>query len=707
MTEEAAARRIDELRRQLEGANYAYYVLADPLLTDAEYDQLLAELRQLEAAFPLLVTAESPTQRVAGGLAEGFGQIQHALPMLSLGNVFDEIGLREWVARIHRLVGHQQVAFVVEPKVDGLAVALRYEAGRFSQGATRGDGEVGENITANLRTVRSIPMRLLAESRPPVVIEARGEIYMPKADFDRLNQTRAAAGERLFMNPRNAAAGSLRQLDAGITAGRRLYFAAYALGEVVGEEPATHTEELARLRELGLPTVPDAVRCADADSVWAACAGWLARRGTLDFEIDGAVVKVDDRQLQIELGAVAREPRWAVAVKFPAIQQATRLLGIELNVGRTGVLTPVALLEPVVIGGVSVARATLHNEEEIRRKDIRIGDRVVVQRAGDVIPQVVKVIVEARSGAEQPFAMPRHCPVCSAPARREQGEVALYCTNPSSICRGQLRELVAHFASRRAMDIEGLGAALAWRLVDDGIIQSLADLYRLPAARLIELEGLGERSVANLLSGIDATRRRPLARLIFGLGIRHIGERAAELLAGTFGDLTTIAGASLEQLQAIPGIGPTLAASIVEWFAQPANRRLIEELAALGLRLREEHRTIGGGRLSGQSLVLTGRFESLTRGQAEAAVKAAGGTVGSTVTRKTTAVVAGVEPGSKLARAQELGVAVWSEAELLAAVGAGVAETTATGASAAPVATAAEATAEDESLGQLDDELSA
>lgn len=699
-TEQRIAQLIDEIGR----ANQAYYVEDNPYLTDAEYDVLMAELRRLELGYPDLIRPDSPTQRVSGSVAEGFGQVHHAVPMLSLGNIFDEAGLQAWIARVYRLAGRQDVAFVVEPKVDGLALSLRYEIGEFRQGATRGDGEVGENITANLRTVRSIPLRLAAgmvdgaareERQPPgqrqaagsgqtgdarvglpAIIEARGELYMRKADFERLNQDRLVAGEKAFMNPRNAAAGSVRQLDPAITAGRRLYFAGYAIGEVKGADEPTHWDELALLRRLGLPTVPDPVLCADAASVWAACTAWLERRDRLEFEIDGAVVKVNDRQLQVELGSVGREPRWAVAVKFPAIQQATTIRAIELNVGRTGTINPTAVLDPVVIGGVTVTRATLHNEDEIRRKDIRLGDRVIIQRAGDVIPQVVKVITETRTGDETLFQMPTSCPVCGAPVQREAGEAALYCTNTSSTCRGQLRELVAHFASRRAMDIEGLGNALAWRLVDDGIIVTLADIYRLPADRLKTMEGLGDRSVTNLLAAIEITKTRPLARLIFALGIRHIGERAAELLAGTFGDLATLAAAPLDKIQAIPGMGPTLASSLVEWFARPENQALVAELTAAGLRTSEPRQAMTGP-LSGQSFIITGRLEQMTRGEAEAAIKAAGGTVGSSVTRKTTALITGAEPGSKLDRAKELKVPIWTEAEFLMIVAEPPADTTA------------------------------
>ncbi|MCC6629551.1 MAG: NAD-dependent DNA ligase LigA [Chloroflexi bacterium] len=668
-TDTATIERLAWLRRQIDDANYAYHVLDSPTVTDAEYDAWLVALRALEAAHPTLVTPDSPTQRVGAAPSERFESVTHQAPMLSLGNVFSEEDLRAWMARVCRSAGVDQVEFVVEPKVDGLATALRYIDGVLVRGATRGDGITGEDITANVRTVRSIPVRLrpVGVAMPPVV-EVRGEIYMRRADFARLNAQRLETGDKPFMNPRNAAAGSVRQLDPGVTAGRRLWFAAYAVGEVAGVTMRTHWDELELVRALGLPVVAEPVRCADADAVWAACRAWLDRRDTLDFEIDGAVVKVNSLTLQVDLGTVAREPRWAMAFKFPPQQQSTTVLDIVVNVGRTGTINPTAVLAPVVIGGVTVARATLHNEDEIRRKDIRIGDRVIVQRAGDVIPQIVAVVTEARDGDEVAFAMPADCPACGAPARREAGEAMVYCTNPSSACPGQLRELVAHFGSRRAMDIEGLGTAIADRLVDEGVVHSLADLYRLPVERLVAWEGLGEKSVANLLASIDASKQRPLARLIFALGIRHIGERAAEVLAGAYGDLTAIGAAPVEALQAVPGIGPTLAASLVEWFGRAENQQLVAALAALGLRTSEPRHTVGIGPLTGQSFVLTGRLEDMTRGEAEAAIKAAGGTVGGTVTKKTTAVVAGEEAGSKLERARTLKVPVWTEADLLAAL---------------------------------------
>jgi DNA ligase (NAD+) len=678
----ALSERAAWLRRQIEDANYAYHVLDQPTVTDAEYDAWLVELRALEADHPELVTPDSPTQRVGAAPSARFEPVTHQTPMLSLGNVFSEEDLRAWMARVCRSAGVDQVEFVVEPKVDGLATSLRYVDGVFVRGATRGDGVTGEDVTANLRTVRTIPMRLRpAGASVPSVVEVRGEVYMRKADFARLNEQRLEMGDKPFMNPRNAAAGSVRQLDPGVTAGRRLWFAAYALGEATGVTTRTHWDELEVLRGLGLPLVAEPERCADADAVWSACQRWLGRRDALDFEIDGVVVKVNSLTLQVDLGTVAREPRWAMAFKFPPQQQSTTVLDIILNVGRTGTINPTAVLAPVVIGGVTVARATLHNEDEIRRKDIRIGDRVIVQRAGDVIPQIVAVVTEARDGDETPFAMPATCPACGAPTRREAGEAMLYCSNPSSACPGQLRELVAHFGSRRALDIEGLGAANANRLVDEGVVRNLADIYRLPADQLVTWEGLGEKSVANLLASIEASKQRPLARLIFALGIRHIGERAAEVLAGAYGDLAAIGAAPVEDLQAVPGIGPTLAASLVEWFGRVENQQLVAQLTVLGLRVTEPRRAVGVGPLTGQSFVLTGRLEGMTRGEAEAAIKAAGGAIGSTVTKKTTAVVAGEEAGSKLERARTLKVPVWTEADLLAALAQPVA-------SAAPTADA-------------------
>ncbi|HEU0114032.1 MAG TPA: NAD-dependent DNA ligase LigA, partial [Thermomicrobiales bacterium] len=566
------ARRVDALRRTIDRWNYEYYVLDRPSATDAEYDALLRELRELEQAHPELITAESPTQRVGITPQAGFSQIVHPLPMLSLSNVYDEAELRAWAARLDRILPGAPFQFVAEPKIDGLAVALTYVGGMFDHGATRGDGFVGEDITQNLRTIKTVPLRLAPDGKPiPSRIEVRGEVYMRKRDFAELNERLEREGVKTFMNPRNGAAGSLRQLDQRITASRPLRLFVYQIGYVEGApEPPTHWDALSMLRTFGFDTTPDAALLSSIDAVWERCRWWQERRDALPFEIDGVVVKVNSLRQQEELGFVARDPRWATAYKFPAIQQVTRIVDIIVNVGRTGTLNPLAILEPVNIGGVTVSRATLHNEDEIARKDIRIGDTVIVQRAGDVIPQIVQVLTERRTGDERPFHMPAVCPVCGAPTHREPGEAMRYCTNAA--CPAQLKRHIDHFVSRGAMDIGGLGEKLAARFVDLGLLHDVADIYTLDWNALAELEGLGEKSAANLRQSVEEGKTRPLARLINALGIRHIGERAAALLTDRFGALDALMDASLDEIAAVPGIGPVLAQSVYDFFQEPRNR---------------------------------------------------------------------------------------------------------------------------------------
>ena len=575
MSDSALPDRVAELRALLDQWNYEYYVLDQPSVTDAEYDDSLNELRAIETEHPELVTADSPTQRVGIAPQSAFTKITHPVPMLSLSNVFSIEELQQWQNRLQRYVG-SSVSYVVEGKIDGLAIALTYEKGRLLHGATRGDGTVGENITANLKTIPTVPLRLRGDT-PPERIEVRGEVYMRKRDFNLLNQRITEAGGTPFMNPRNSAAGSLRQLDPNLTRQRPLRFLAYGIGYIVdGREPRTHSEILDRLREYGFETSPDAAPAANLDEVWARCQYWLERRDQLEFEIDGAVVKLDSVRLQEEAGFVGREPRWATAFKFPAIQKTTRLLGIQINVGRTGTLNPLALLEPVNIGGVIVKRATLHNEDEIERKDIRIGDTVVVQRAGDVIPQIVRVMADRRTGDEQPFVMPERCPACDSPVHRAPGEAMRYCTNAS--CPAQLREHLYHFVSRGAMDIDGLGSKLIDRFIDLGWIKDMADIYSLDWQKVSELEGLGEKSAENLKSAVEASKKRPLARLVNALGVRHVGERTAALLASRFGSIEGLMQASVDEINAVPGIGRVLAESVVDFFATESNRDQIERL---------------------------------------------------------------------------------------------------------------------------------
>ena len=662
-------RRLDELRRTIERWNYEYHVLDQPSATDAEYDALMRELRELEAAHPELVSPESPSQRVGAAPAAKFAEVRHPRPMLSLSNVYNEEELRRWAERARRFAGGTELTFVTEPKIDGLAVAITYVDGMFDHGATRGDGTVGEEISSNLRTIRNLPLRLHRESgRPmPRAIEVRGEVYMRKADFARLNERLEAEGGKTFMNPRNGAAGSLRQLDPRITATRPLRLFAYGIGYVEGgEEPATHTAALDLLRVLGFDASPGAERHDDIDGVWARCEWWQHQRHEIDFEMDGVVAKVDDVRLQEEIGYVAREPRWATAFKFPAIQQTTVVKAITINVGRTGTLNPLALLEPVNIGGVTVSRATLHNEDEIARKDIRVGDVVVVQRAGDVIPQIVQVIVERRPPDTTPFQMPDKCPACGAPTHREPGEAMRYCTNAA--CPAQLKQRVAHFVGRGAMDIAGLGERLANRFVDLGWIEDVADLYNLDWDAVAELERLGEKSAANLREGIEQSKTRPLARLIFALGILHIGERAAGLLADRFGSLAALAAASEEEINAVGGIGAILARSAYDFFHEPRNLEVIAKLEAAGVRTADDRGPARNGALplASKSFVLTGRLTTMSRPRAEERLRQAGATVSGSVSKKTSYVVAGEEPGSKADRARELKVPIIGEDELAA-----------------------------------------
>ncbi len=664
-------RRVDELRHTIDRLNYEYHVLDAPSATDAEYDALMRELRELEAAHPELVHPESPTQRVGATPQSGFAEVRHPRPMLSLSNVYNEDELRRWAERARRFAGGTELTFVTEPKIDGLAVALTYVDGIFHHGATRGDGFVGEDISANLRTVRSLPLRLRHPTGvAPRVIEVRGEVYMRKVDFAALNARIEAEGGkgRAFMNPRNAAAGSLRQLDPRITARRPLRLFTYGIGYVEGgDTPSTHWEALALLRELGFDASPGATRHEAIDEAWDRCVWWQARRGEIDYEIDGVVVKVDDVRLQEEIGYVAREPRWATAYKFPALQQTSVVNDIVINVGRTGTLNPLALLEPVNIGGVMVSRATLHNEDEIARKDIRVRDVVVVQRAGDVIPQIVKVIEERRPPGTEPFRMPQRCPACDAPTHREPGVAMRYCTNAA--CPAQLKQRVHHFVSRNAMDIAGLGETLADRFVDLGMIHDVADLYGLDWEAIASLERLGEKSAANLRDSVERSKGRPLARLIFALGIRHIGERSAGLLADRFGSIAALAAASAEEINAVGGIGPILAASVFDFFKEPRNLEVIAKLEAAGVRTvdesaaRSRYDTMP---LAGKSFVLTGRLTTMTRPEAEERLRRAGAAVSGSVSKKTSFVVAGEDVGSKADRARELKVPIIGEEELLA-----------------------------------------
>jgi DNA ligase (NAD+) len=661
-------RRVDALRKTIEKLSFDYFILDQPTATDAEYDALVRELRTIEAEHPELITPESPTQRVGAAPQGRFSQIRHPLPMLSLSNVYSREELDAWAARLDRILPRAQFTFVTEPKIDGLAVALTYSDGLLQRGATRGDGVTGEDVTSNLRTIRNVPLRLMSadESAIPRVIEVRGEVLMRHADFEALNERIERDGGRSFMNPRNAAAGSLRQLDPAITAQRPLRLLAYGIGYAEGGRTVwSHADSLAELHRLGFETSPEAALHESIDDVWARCAWWLERRGSLPFDIDGVVVKVNDLRQQEELGFVSREPRWATAYKFPANQQTSRINDIVVNVGRTGALTPLAMLEPVNIGGVIVSRATLHNEDEIRRKDIRVGDTVVVQRAGDVIPQVVQVIVERRDGSEREFVMPVCCPVCGSPTHRAEGEAVRYCTN--SACPAQLKRHVHHFTSRGGMDIEGLGEKLANRFVDLGMIRDLGDIYSLDWKAITQLEGLGETSVNNLRAAVEASKQRPLERLIFALGIPDVGERSSRLLADRFHSIDNLIDADVDTIDSVPGIGSIQAHSVYDYLHTPQNLAVIDKLRRAGVRLVDDDAGAGpaNGPLAGKTVVLTGRLLNMTRTEAESALRRSGANVAGSVSKKTNAVFAGEDAGSKAERARELGVPVLGEDQLL------------------------------------------
>jgi DNA ligase (NAD+) len=659
-----AAERAAALRKQLDEANYRYHVLDDPQLADADYDALLRELIDLEAAHPELRTPDSPTVRVGSAVASGFAPYVHKKPMLSLGNAFDGGELRAFDERVRKLSGLPSVAYTCELKIDGLAVSLHYENGAFVRGGTRGDGAVGEDVTENLRTIRSIPLSLRAKGVR--AIDVRGEVYFRQSDFDALNARREAAGQPLYANPRNTASGALRQLDPRLTAERRLSFFAYAVGEIdVDHPPATQFALLEFLRGAGFATNPHAARAATIDDVIAFTERWDAERDSLDYEIDGIVVKVDDLALQERLGYTGKDPRWAIAYKFRAREATTRLVRIGINVGRTGTLNPYAELEPVQIGGTTVRMATLHNEDHIRRNDIREGDVVVVRRAGDVIPQVVGPVLAERKKKLKEFKMPTHCPVCGFAVDHPEGEAMARCTNAT--CPAQRRERVRHFASRGAMDIEGVGDVLAFALVDEGLVDDVSGLYALTAERLATLPRMGDKTIANVLANIAKSKSRGLARVLFGLGIRMVGAQNAAILAGDYGTIDALMDASEADLMTSEGIGAQIAASVVLFFQQKANRALIERLRAAGVDLTAPKRErAAAGPLTGKTFVLTGTLPSLTREEAGELIVNAGGKVSSAVSKKTAYVVAGEEAGSKLAKAESLGVAVIDEAGLRA-----------------------------------------
>ncbi|MGA2285685.1 MAG: NAD-dependent DNA ligase LigA [Dehalococcoidia bacterium] len=669
---QAAKLRVEELRSLISYHDYRYYVLDSPEISDAEYDNFMRELRSLEERYPQLITPDSPTQRVSGQPVAAFGIVEHRVPLLSLANAFSEEELRAWHRRAAALAGQEDFALVCEPKMDGLAVALVYEDGLFVQGATRGDGRRGENITENLRTIRSVPLRLGKDAPPR--FEVRGEVYMTKHGFERLNdeigranEERLAKGQKplpLFVNPRNAAAGSVRQHDARITASRPLDIFVYQLGWLESSAPPpTHWETLQWLGSLGFRTNPNNVRVLGIDDAIRVCFDWAGRRESLPYEIDGIVVKMDDLVLQERVGVVGREPRWAIAYKFPPIQATTKLIDIGINVGRTGSLNPYAILEPVRVGGATVKLATLHNEDDIHRKDIRIGDTVIVQRAGDVIPQVVGPVVSLRTGKERIFRTPEKCPVCRAPVRRLEGEAMSYCTNTA--CPAQAERLLEHFVSRGAMDIDGIGDSLAAALLAAGLVKDPGDLYSVKKEQIEGLERMGEKSAQKVIDSIERSKQRPLSRVIFALGIRHVGSEMADRLAEHFGSIDAMAAASVEEMESVPTVGPKIAQSVRAYFDDEDNRRIVDKLRRAGVHLAEEPVARGEGPLHGLTFVVTGTLSTLTREEAEARIRELGGSAVASVSRKTDYVVVGDSPGSKAQRAQELGTKTLSEEEFL------------------------------------------
>ena len=652
------------LRDELNRHNHLYHVLNRPEISDAQYDALFRQLREIEEANPELVTPDSPTQRVGDEPAEGFVQAEHPVPMLSLGNAFNEEELVAWHRRVAGLLETDAFDMVCELKYDGLAVALTYENGVLVRGATRGNGSVGEEVTRNLRTIKSVPLRVMGEA--PERFEARGEVLFPRSAFGRFNEEREAAGLSTYANPRNTAAGSVRQLDPRETAKRPLDIFVYGLGHTSGPAPQTHWDTLSRLGAMGFKVNPNNRLAHSIEEAVEYYRRWVENAEELDYGCDGVVVKVDRLDYQQHLGVVGREPRWAVAYKFPATQEVTQVRDIRVNVGRTGSMNPYALLEPVNVSGAVVKQATLHNEEYIGSKDIRIGDWVVVERAGEVIPQVVTVLTSRRTGDERPFAMPEACPSCGSPVVKPEDEAMSYCRNLG--CPAQLVRLMEHFVSRDAMDIEGLGVMQVVALLEKGLIEDVADLYSLPSKRaeMLEMERMGEKSVANLLAAIEASKDRQLSQLLVALGITHVGGEVAEALARHFGSLDTLLGAAEEELLAVPSVGPKIASSVATHLADEANRRVIEKLREAGVRLKDE----GGAEPTGQTLagkrfVVTGRMERFSRSEIEDKVKELGGSVSGSVSKKTDHLIAGADAGSKLADAERLGVRVIDEERFL------------------------------------------
>ena len=657
--------RIAQLRDDINHHNYRYYILDDPEITDSEYDRLLRELQDLEQQYPDLITPDSPTQRVGAAPLESFSEVKHRIPMLSLGNAFNNEEVLDFDRRARERLDVEVIDYAVEPKLDGLAISLRYENGVLVQAGTRGDGTTGEDVTLNVRTIDTIPLRLVGDDYPQV-LEVRGEIIMNKAGFEKLNRQRREQGEKEFVNPRNAAAGSLRQLDPRITAARPLSFFSYGVGEVLGGRlEDRHSAIIKQLQGWGLRINPESKVVKGVQGCLDYYQQIQEKRDSLPYEIDGVVFKVDSIAQQERLGFVARAPRWAIARKFPAQEEMTVVEGIDVQVGRTGALTPVARLQPVFVGGVTVSNATLHNQDEIDRLDVRVGDTVIVRRAGDVIPQIVSVVRSRRQGRPRKFKMPTHCPVCGSATERIEGEAKTFCTG-GLYCEAQRKEMIKHFASRRALDIEGLGEKLVEQLVDAELVRDPADLYSLNEAQLSGLERMAEKSAQNILAALEKSKQTTLARFIYALGIHNVGETTAQTLAQHFATLEQLMTADEESLQAVPDVGPIVAHSIVTFFAQPHNREVIDKLLAAGLHWPEvEIKSEDALPLKGKTFVLTGTLTQMSRNDAKAALQALGAKVSGSVSKKTDYVVVGENPGSKATKAEQLGIEILSESELL------------------------------------------
>jgi DNA ligase (NAD+) len=656
-------KRIEQLRAEIRRYDYLYYVLNKPEISDRKYDKFFSELKALEEAHPALITPDSPTQRVSGQPLEGFATVRHAIPMLSIDNTYSADELKAFDGRVRKQLGSNDYDYVVELKIDGVAISLRYEAGRLVTAATRGDGEMGDDVTTNVRTIHAIPLVLMDGSDVPRVLEVRGEVYMPTVSFEKLNKLRADAGEPVFANPRNAAAGSLKLLDARITAARNLSFFAYATGQLSESLAENHYQTLQRFKKLGLPINPHIKKARDIEEVIDICLSWSDKRASLDYQIDGMVIKINRFDQRDILGATGRAPRWCISYKFAAEQAETVVESIDVQVGKSGILTPVANLKPVQLSGTTVKRASLHNFDELKRLDVRYGDTVVIEKAGEIIPQVIEVKRKLRPAGAVPFKVPKKCPNCGSDVAKDEEGVYIRCLNPN--CLGQLKERLKYFAGRGQMDIDHLGNALIEQLIDNGLVHDFADVYSLQKSDLISLERMAEKSASNVIEAVERSKTRPLWRLIAALGIHHIGGQTAQILAEQFDSLEALMEADLERLEAIEQIGPIVAQSVYEYFRNPKNRAVIQKLLDAGVRPERPSRPKRAGRLAGKTIVVTGILKGFTRQQIKQAIKQAGGKASSSVSKKTDFVLAGEEPGSKLDKALKLEIKVMNEKQFL------------------------------------------